>query len=317
MFSISKDSVIYIKCAPSYFTGGTLLLHQLGDWLQQKGFKVKMHYIPNTLDPVHEEFTKYNLDRVSEIKDDKKSFIIIPEVFPFELERYQHATCILWWLSVDNYFMPFNKLSRKRRIYNWVIGKQRVYKKAQIHLSQSNYAQTFLKRKGIKSVMLSDYLHESFTSIVFKIQNRRNLVLYNPQKGIEFTKILISLAPDIQWTPIINKTPQEVKELMLSSKIYIDFGNHPGKDRIPREAAICGCCVITGMRGSAFNHIDIPILSAYKFDETEGPNQVITKIRFVLKNYESAQNDFQSYRDQIKCEKEEFFKQASTIFTHS
>ena len=46
-------------------------------------------------------------------------------------------------------------------------------------------------------------------------------------------------------------TPEQVVDLMSESKVYIDFGNHPGKDRIPREAVINGCCVITGVRGSA------------------------------------------------------------------
>ena len=33
-------------------------------------------------------------------------------------------------------------------------------------------------------------------------------------------------------------------------QVYIDFGHHPGQDRLPREAVQCGCVVITGTRGS-------------------------------------------------------------------
>lgn len=29
---------------------------------------------------------------------------------------------------------------------------------------------------------------------------------------------------------------------MRKAKVYIDFGFHPGKDRIPREAVMCGAC---------------------------------------------------------------------------
>jgi len=39
-------------------------------------------------------------------------------------------------------------------------------------------------------------------------------------------------------------------------QVYIDFGHHPGQDRLPREAVQCGCVVITGKRGSG-NQINI------------------------------------------------------------
>lgn len=69
------------------------------------------------------------------------------------------------------------------------------------------------------------------------------------KKGIKFTKKLIDKSIGIKWIPIENMTTQQVKSLLGNSKVYVDFGNHPGKDRFPREAAIMGCCVITGKRG--------------------------------------------------------------------
>jgi len=47
--------------------------------------------------------------------------------------------------------------------------------------------------------------------------------------------------------------------MCVSRKLYVDFGKHPGKDRMPREAAVHGCCIITGRRGAAGNPFDIPI----------------------------------------------------------
>lgn len=62
---------------------------------------------------------------------------------------------------------------------------------------------------------------------------------------------------------------------MSKSKVYIDFGNHPGKDRIPREAAISGCIVITGKRGAAAFAEDVCIPETYKFDESCAKKKIL------------------------------------------
>ena len=59
-------------------------------------------------------------------------------------------------------------------------------------------------------------------------------------------------------------TEREVEDCLSQAKVYIDFGGHPGKDRIPREAALCGCCVVTGRRGAAGNDVEVPINQSYK-----------------------------------------------------
>ncbi len=38
---------------------------------------------------------------------------------------------------------------------------------------------------------------------------------------------------------------------MRKAKLYIDFGYHPGKERMPREACLLDCCLIIGKDGSA------------------------------------------------------------------
>ena len=77
----------------------------------------------------------------------------------------------------------------------------------------------------------------------------------------------MALANDINWVPLQNMTRSELVNVMRVAKVFVDFGYHPGKDRLPRECAANGCCVITGMRGSANYFEDVPIPSKYKFDE--------------------------------------------------
>ena len=107
----------------------------------------------------------------------------------------------------------------------------------------------------------------------------------------------------------------EMKNTMLTSKVYIDFGNHPGKDRIPREAALCGCCVITGMRGSAANKVDVLIPNKYKIkDDDSNLKQIEKVIRECVSNYNNHMHDFDAYREKILGEEDEFLNDINNIF---
>ena len=44
---------------------------------------------------------------------------------------------------------------------------------------------------------------------------------------------------------------KQIINIFKKTKIYLDFGYHPGKDRMPREAVLFNNCIITNKRGSA------------------------------------------------------------------
>ena len=93
---------------------------------------------------------------------------------------------------------------------------------------------------------------------------------------------------------------------MRTAKVYIDFGYHPGKDRIPREAAMCGCCVITNRRGSARNDIDVPIPPEFKFDVPYKMDDIYGCITRCFNDFEDQTRKFDSYRAWIADEKRRF-----------
>ena len=194
-------------------------------------------------------------------------------------------------------------------------------KNADFHLFQSYYAENFLKENGItkdKMAYLSDYINDLYVERSNKAlaHTRKNVVLYNPKKGYRYTQKIIKQSPSwVKWVPLINMTNQEVYENLISGKVYIDFGNHPGKDRFPREAAISGCCILTDKKGSAAYYKDVPIPEEYKFeDKSQNIDQIIEKIIFCMKNYSTAIDDFEEYRKYIKQEKHIFNSDVETIF---
>mgnify|MGYP001626387956 FL=1 len=181
-------------------------------------------------------------------------------------------------------------------------------------MTQSYYSLVwFDKLKPI--YYLSDYLNPNFLSNKAELSKKVNIVVFNPKKGISFTKKIISSATDIEFVPLANMTREQVIETLQKAKVYIDFGNHPGKDRIPREAAILGCCVITGKRGSAAFFEDVPIPDEYKFeDKEENIPKIIEKIKDCFDNFEKRYQDFDYYRQVIKNEPIKFLEDLKKIF---
>ena len=90
---------------------------------------------------------------------------------------------------------------------------------------------------------------------------------------------------------------------MDESQLYIDFGHHPGKDRMPREAAIRNCMVMTSKLGSAGNDIDVGIPENYKFTSNDESLEKISKsIHYALDNYLNEIHKFEKYRETIRNE---------------
>ena len=135
----------------------------------------------------------------------------------------------------------------------------------------------------------------------------RPLVAYNPLKGINFTRKLIKKYKNLVFIPIDKMSKLEVIDLLKDAMIYIDFGNHPGQDRIPREAAIYGCCLITSKRGSAAYKQDIPIPEKYKInDEDINLDKIGNLIIEIFNNYNYKFAEFECYRNYCKLTNDRF-----------
>lgn len=324
-------SKIFVVCPSNVVTGGTELLHQLVHELRHIGHEAYISYWPFNKNNVREPaYLKYDAP-INSIEDLSGNKVIFPESLTLLLQRVKNAECAVWWLSVDHYFgFPQNHrlrnplIYRRNRLYDPLRRIKKIWRtrlpffalRAVKHFTQSYYAKNFLEQRDISASMLTDYLSEEhFTESPLKAE-RQDIIVYNPKKGMEITSRLIAAHPNLRFVPIENMTPVQVAGLLRSSKLYIDFGNHPGKDRPPREAVIAGCCVITGQSGAAAFEEDIPIPKSYRLDPyASGFLQAFEReARLILKDYPNRSTDFDAWRDRIRGERILFKAQVRQLF---
>lgn len=344
MIKIYKNSKFYVFCPGDVISGGAELLHQLVSILRDNGKDAYIVYYTGYKGEIPNDYTKYNIKEISDVnlvEDDCHNIEILFEPMFFRATQKTKSQKILWWLSVDNFFRCSNGYLAIKDITRWsykqafrvllsrwyhllfkgtnkfkgVISLKQLAQLDVVSAYQSEYAQNFLINSGFREMFpLKDYINTDYCSNFLTV-GRDNIILYNPKKGQAYTNQLIKMAPDLTWIPIINMNRAQVIELMKKAKLYIDFGFHPGKDRLPRECAMNGLCIITGCRGSSRFFEDIWIDSKYKFDENRSDKtEIINRIRDILSNYENAIEDFAFYRKRISLEKQEFEREVSEFF---
>ncbi|MEO2069347.1 MAG: hypothetical protein ABGX27_07545 [Desulfurobacteriaceae bacterium] len=349
---IFPNTKIYIACPANIATGGPELLHQLAyhliNDLNVEVFIYYYNFNKNKFEiPVHPDYRSYNVPYVLEIPKKeitRENILIVPEVLEgLELlNRYKDIRKGVWFLSVDNYY--FSKMKKTDFIFERIVNKFmqlfngpslfEIYSEKNLKklVKRHDYRKDpFLKSADFYMVnsyrgmewfnelrplyYLSEYLNSKFLNIRISLSKKKDIIVYNPKKGASFTRKIISYAKNLKFVPLVNMTRQQVIETLQRAKVYIDFGNHPGKDRIPREAAILGCCVITGRRGSAKYFKDVPIPDEYKFeDKEENIPKIISKIMDCLENFEKRYKDFDYYRRVIKEEPKRFMEDLKKIF---
>lgn len=320
---LSRESRVWIYCPARAITGGPEAQHQLSRTLVDLGVDARVVYFPEKDRgyPVPSPYRVYRPILAPRAADCENDIVIVPEILTGKLRSFTKARRIVWWLSVDNYL---SNRSPKEIVRGVVKGFGLPLDLESMqgfgHLCQSHYAQTFLAARGIReTALVTDYLRDDFLAATEApiVAQRENLILYNPKKGWELTQQLIRKCCNSgRWQALDGMETEQVIGLMRRAKVYVDFGPHPGRDRMPREAAVCGCCVITGRRGSAANSSDIPISDFYKVDETSSHwvDETLAKIHDVLVDFPDHHKKFSLYRRWVKGQKSEFVRQVAAVF---
>jgi len=187
-----------------------------------------------------------------------------------------------------------------------------------LHFSQTEHSSGYLRSCGIKPIPLIDSINEDFLTdrFVDRIDHKKDTILYNPTKGWKVTEKLIKAYPEWNFEPVKGLNREQLSEKLYNAKLYIDFGHHPGRDRMPREGAMHGCCLITGKLGSAGNAIDLPIPTHYKLDSNSNGfvEQFGLLAADVMGDFPKHFATFEPYRKWLQDEPRIFKEQIREIF---
>lgn len=327
---MNKFKRILVVCPANAVTAGPEAIHQLVFDLNRLGQPAAILYHPfNKQHLTPEPYQKYQIE-VAAYQDQVGDLIIFPEIMTTLAFKVKFAKSAIWWMSVNNYtcnrygnplrdkFRYFKNLIRGKRPWLGICSLKHL-----LHFSQSDYAKQFLADKGIISMPLSDpipvYTQDCYIKTIcdrLRTTVRKNVILYNPHKGAKITARLKEAFPQWDFLPLQGYNREQLADIFLTSKIYMDFGHHPGKDRLPREAAIHGCCVITGRYGSAANSVDLPIGDEYKLDDQspEFIKQFSVITDSIFNDYETHFAKLESYRTILSQEQYVFDQQLINAF---
>jgi hypothetical protein len=321
-------SSVLVICPADAMTAGPEALHQLVAELNDQGQPAAIVYHPFDREAATPEpYRKYNVP-VARYADAAGTLIVFPEIFPTLALRVRHARAAIWWMSVNNYTcVRYESVLRDKIRYarNLLKGRRPWRGMAALrgltHLAQSRYAELFLSEHGIAGAPLSDpipvYLEPDYLAALAQRlpTPRQDVILYNPTKGAKVTAQLRAAFPQWVFRPLRGLDRAALADAFLGAKLYVDFGHHPGKDRLPREAAIHGCCVITGRYGSAANPVDVPIADRYKLDvrDVGFVDRFGEEVSRIFEDFETASEDFAAYRTAIAREPMNFREQVTAL----
>lgn len=339
----------YVVCPANVVTGGPDALHQMVYYMQKVGLNCKLAYIAdnkkNTLIP--EPYKVYIKDfcLFKEIEDKENIGIIIPETFAYFSNYFNNAKVYIWWLSVDNSVIkdigiikkifyvlsyPARVIKHKKLYKGAIYAKLKSFLDAKtysffnekdniVHLCASYYALDYVSKNTTKEVFkciepISLYFLEAFQKERIDAYMRDNVILYNPKKSGEFVSVLEKKYKNLQFKPLVNMSQSDLVKAYLQAKLYIDFGPFPGAERIPKEAVLFGCIVITGKHGASAYYNDVVISDNYKFDEKLQLKEIVDEISNCLNNYEQEVKQFKEYKSTVINLEKRFMESIREIF---
>lgn len=335
---------IYVFCPANIVTGGPDALHQLVYYLRGIGMKAVICYCARKKDisGVPEPYKRYfaDFECVKNIIDSSQNIIVCPETLMFYTRKIKNAKIYVWRLSVDFSFYKRDFLNRfkylltyplryilrhsrekghaRENLIYYAFSRSYNFKKELdvIHLCASYYAYDYVSKRSSKKVeFLIEPISKFFLENRDVVEKKENIVIYNPKKNGKFLQKIIKEAKNISFIPLIGLNQLELINMYSKAKVYIDFGFFPGAERMPKEAVLYDCLIITGKKGASNFYEDVVISDTYKFEEkAENIQKIINLINRMFMEYDDMLIDFQNYKKRVLELEESFVCDLKCIF---
>jgi hypothetical protein len=377
---------VYIATAANFYGGGPTALFQLCSALRLHGVDsyITFYRLEPYKNPVHDNYKQFQNPwiPIDKVYDDSNNIIIVGEADTSRLIKFKKIKKIVYWLSVDNYFISkyllkedaklrllkfitfvfsnyfpdfinlntriirnrslkfywnfFHPQNNYIRLYwnayypNYVkklieTGEVKI-PKADLYIAQSNYSRIFLEKQGVSKnniVLINEPIEKEFLSLGrnLNLDRKKEWIAWNFTKSYPMAYKLISLLKrKFKVVPLHNAGRRKMIDTLSYSKIFIDIGYHPGRDRVFREAIALGCLAVVNNYGGYHLKEDCPVPAKFKinyeFDNyllNSHLRELYKNIIMWIDNYDSYIREFDDIRKNIFSEPELFAKQVKTL----
>ena len=330
--SISSASMshkkIQVVCQRRLVSGGAESLHNLVFQLRGIGLRADLVYFPEvSVDEAHvsKYFGDYRLSP-TRLNDSSGTTIIFPETLCMEALKLKHAQAAIWWLSVDNFLRSkHGKFWDKWRYFKSAIRGERPFGGAAElrglrHFSKCRYDEVFLGKHGITFERITGPIStryiEASRCLDVMLGQKKDLILYSPETPKSIVALVRNKLPKVSLVEMRGYSSDEMISLYCQAKVFMDFGNHPGQERMPREAVLMGCCVITGMKGAAVYDEDLPLGMKYKLliNNSVSRSALTELLVETISRHESILHEQSSFRSYVAAQFHLQRQQLKSIF---
>ena len=213
---------------------------------------------------------------------------------------------LLWWLSVDN---TFSALARTNLNH---LRSPRV-----IHACQSAYARDVAAALGLNPCMLSDYTVTPDIAREPLTLRAKKLCLNGGGKVIfdlgAIAARIRDAAPEADIVLIADMPRDEVYGHFASSRLFVDLGSFPGKDRMAREALSLGVNAVIAAAGAGRHAEDYRFPDDYRWRMADIDELVALAVD-MLRRPEDHSRKFDPARVAIRNEKAVFEVETRAAF---
>ncbi|GAB3300328.1 hypothetical protein GCM10027451_02490 [Geodermatophilus aquaeductus] len=317
--SIKHAKRVTFVC-PIQPTGGPEAIHQASQVLNQQGVRSDILYLgeanvtiangrvtttPPADNPCLRVYEQYEPRVCTGALLRRHHLFVLPEVYASSHRALAGASVAVWWLSVDNVHVTHNPVELRALMAATSLR----------HFHQSEYAADFLRGHGVRTSMpLFDYTTPEFTSHEPQGPGPEAGIAYNPVKGADLSAAFFAGHPEHRAVPIQGMTKAQIVDLLRRTSVYVDFGHLPGKDRLPREAAVSGSIVFVRRAGAGLFAEDFPVPDFFRFDDADvHSGELARRVAAVQADPAGYWDQQETFRRAVRGERDELYAQVLAL----
>ncbi|AWR99882.1 hypothetical protein [Metallosphaera hakonensis] len=235
---------------------------------------------------------------------------IIPSLLSFLIKYYKMDMIHLKPFVNDNIKMYYNEFIASK-VKSIIRNKEiEMLNDISLYLAQSKYAAEFLKYQGIeqdKILIIREPLEDEFIKKAKKVDlsKKENMIIWNSRKAYPIAAKLVKITKEKYKVYVAKNIGKEgMIELLSKTKIYLDIGIHPGRDRPPREAVALWNIPFVNNHGGLFYDEDFSIPSKLKLSceslcNNISVNELYERIVDLMNNYDIIIRETDTIRQYI------------------